>query len=213
MEKMKTRFATGFALAVGLGLAGAVNAADKAKPAPTVTLASVKFELQQLDGLIAGAMTALNKVEQAAETSKPLQGPFSEFEKVVKTLKEKREKVRTQSLAAKVRVKDHYEAWLKESDSLSNPKLRDKAKNRLGKSKKEFNKIIAAGEDAKASFTPFVSDLSDVYGFLSFDLSNDSVDDLGSTIRKLRSGTKKVRGDISDVIEQIDRTLKITPKL
>ena len=58
----------------------------------------------------------------------------------------------------------------------------------------------------------FIADLGDIKTFLDVDLTSRSVDDLSGTIWKLGSKTRNVRADLEDLVEQIDRTLKMMPK-
>ncbi len=177
-----------------------------------VSLAELKNQLTSLQGQISGTVAALERVKSSAEDDSALGKASSDFNSRLKGLDAQVELIRKYAVTVKARAKDHYEAWQKEISTVQNPKIREKAQERFAEARKQFDKIISSADEAKQHVTPFVADLKDIGTYLEVDTSQDAVKSLSGTIWKLGNKTKSVLGSISDVNEQIDRTIQAMPK-
>ena len=187
-------------------------AGQGAKPASVVTLKDLRAQLHQLQTDISSTVNTLNVVKQSAKKDADLAKAVAELGARFKALEARVETLRSNAITVKARVKEHYEAWSKELTAMQNPSLRERAQDRLTRSQKEFDKIVAEAGETKAEVLPFISELKDIVIYLDADTSEAAVDSLSSTIWKLGNRTKSVNGSIENLIEQIDDTIKSLPQ-
>ncbi len=201
------------ALAVGSAMLVPNRAAAQAAvPASTISLITFRNQLVQLQNEITATASSLNLVKESGKDEAELAKAAAQLDTRFKSLEALVETVRVDAVTVKARVKDHYDAWSKELTAMQNPSLREKAQERLTRSQKEFDKIIAEAGKTKQEVLPFVSDVKDTVIYLNADLSTAAVKSLSNTIWKLANRSKSVNGSIKDLIEQIDETIKSLPK-
>ena len=187
-------------------------AAQANKPASVVSLTDFKNQLSQLQTEITYTVGSLNAVKASAKKEADLTKAVAELNTRFAMLEKRVETLRTNAIMVKACVKEHYDGWSKELTSMQNASLREKAQDRLSRSQKEFDKIIAQATEAKAEVLPFVSEVKDIVIYLNADMSEQAVDSLSNTIWKLGNRSKSVNGSVGDVIEQIDATAKSLPQ-
>jgi outer membrane murein-binding lipoprotein Lpp len=200
------------ALAFGALLFQPLHAAESAKPASVVSLMDFRNQLNLLQGDIAGIVGSLNLVKSCATKQDELTKAVADLNSRFDRLQNRVETVRSNAVILKATVKAHYEAWAKELTSMQSASLREKAQDRLTRSEKEFEKISAQAAEAKEELLPFVSDIKDCVIYLNADTSDEAVNTLSNTIWKLGNRSRSVSGSITDVIEQIDATVKSLPQ-
>ena len=178
----------------------------------TSTLADMKGQLTLLQGTITAVVESLEQVKASAKNDGSLLKAIGDFQSRYQALEGQFGTVRAQAVTARARAKDQYETWQKDLATVQNANIREKAQERFTDSKKEFDKIVEKAEKAKERAVPFVADVKDISIYFSADPSADAVKSLSNSIWKLGNKSKSLNGSISDVIEQIDRTLKSLPK-
>ena len=156
-------------------------------------------------------MSALESLK-AAQGESAFQKAAAGFAERYKALDTQAERIRRDAVVVKARAAQHYEHWQKEISEVQNPKIREKAQSRLTGARQQFDKIIASAQETKQLSGPFLADLKDIATYLEVDQSPEAVKSLSGTIWKLGNKSKSVIGSISDLTEQIDRTLKSMPK-
>jgi hypothetical protein len=177
-----------------------------------VTLADMKGQLMLLQDNIATAVASLEQVKASEKDEAALAKALAGFQSAYQALETQAGTVRTQAVVAKARANEQYELWQKDLATVQNPSIREKAQDRFAESKKEFDKIIEKAAKAKEEATPFVAELKDLTIYFQADPSAGAVKSLSNTIWKLNNKSKSVIGSITDVTEQIDRTIKSLPK-
>ena len=185
--------------------------AQAAKPASVVNLMDFRNQLSQLQNDISATVSSLNTVKECKKEA-DLPKAVKELGTRYTALEARVEEIRTNAIIVKAHVKAHFESWAKELTAMQSASLREKAQDRLSRSQKEFEKIIAEGVEAKEQVLPFVSEVKDIVIYLNADLSDDAVKTLSGNIWKLGNRSKSVIGSIGDVIEQIDDTVKSLPQ-
>jgi len=201
------------ALALGGALLQPQEAAARAgAPGSVVSLADFKSELTLLQADVSATVDSLNAVKESAKKEGDLSKAVEDLGTHFKTMEARVETLRTNATTAKARVKAHYDAWAKELTEMQNAKLREKAQDRLSRSQKEFDKIIAEAADTKEKVLPFVSEVKDIVIYLNADLSKDAVDSLSNNIWKIGNRSRSVIGSIGDLIKQIEDTIKSLPQ-
>jgi len=204
---MKLNPAIAIALATLLTGTTSLTAQLATKEGSATSLADLKSSLQQLGAQIGVTMTALESLKGSANKSADMKNDLDAFNRSYGTLEKELDKARTQAISMKAKAKEHQEAWEKEVEGIQNPKLREKATDRLADEKKQFQKIIDRGEDLRQVGTPFMADLKDVKTFLDVDPSQQGVATLSNSIWKLGNQSKTVQKRIGALLVQIDKAL------
>jgi chromosome segregation ATPase len=179
--------------------------------ASATSLADLKTSLQQLSAQIDATVTALQSLRESAKKSGDMKNDLDAFSRSYASLEKQLEEARTRAIAMKAKAKEHQEAWAKEVEGIQNPKLREKAGDRLADEKKQFDKIIERSEDLRKVGTPFMADLKDIKTFLDIDPSDKAVSTLSNSIWKLGNQSKTVMSRINALVQQIDKALGTPP--
>ena len=202
-----------FALAAGTALIQPTpTAAQATKPGSIISLNDFKNELSLLQNHITATADSLQQVKDSAKDEAALSKAAADFQSRFQALENHVSNVRTQAVVVKARAKEHFDSWQKELTALQSAKIREKAQERFTETRERFDKIVATAERAKEEVLPFVSELKDISLYLQTDLSQDAVKSLPNTIWKLGNRAKSANGSLTDVIEEIDRTIKSMPK-
>jgi len=208
---MKVNRLTSFLVVAAIAAVQAM-AGDKGGKDSVTTIEKVRSDLLNLDTIVLSSADALQKVKDNVKNSGELEKAIGAFNEQFESLESQSEAVRTSVVNMKARTKAYHEAWLKELEGMQNPKLKEKAASRFQEVKKEFDKIMGHGEEAKRAFVPYVADLKDIKIYLAADSTPEAISSLSNTIWKLGNRSKSVSGGIKNVIDQIDKTLEKAPK-
>lgn len=99
----------------------------------------------------------------------------------------------------------HFNAWQREVDGVTNPKLRKQALKRLTDVQKSYDRATGQLQSAAAAFTPYLSDLADITKVLANDLTPGGVKAIRGTVSKAKFDLGKVRSHIFDAIKELGR--------
>jgi hypothetical protein len=102
----------------------------------------------------------------------------------------------------------HFGAWQKEIDTITNAKLRKQGQKRLDSMRKSYDLTISQLREASTSFTPYLSDLTDITKILSNDLTPGGIKAIRGTVSKAKFDIQKVRRYIFDAIKELDSMQK-----
>jgi len=205
LTKVK-RILTGAVLIVFMTAPGA-----QSKASTTVDMAGFRKDLAELQTQVSETTSSLEEVKKAAKEGTDLAAPYTGFAAKLKQLQSNFDTVRAKGTQIRARAEDHYKAWQTELSKMGNPKLREKAMNRFGDAKEEFDQIIVVAEQVKREIGPFMADLNDVATYFKSDLSPSAVKSLAIPIWALGNKSRAVVGSLQHLNAQINRALEQLP--
>ena len=182
------------AAVVALGLPAAALAQDNIKQTEAVvkkgeeTLKTIGEARAQLEKTLA---TYNSIMEGKAPDSK---AAYKDLQKAVKDCESKSEDVKKQRDLMDAEADKLYTSWTTSLAGISSPDLKQKSEARLNQTKDRMGRISAAGQDARASYDAFVSNLKDQVTVLGNDLTPGGVASLKNDAVKLNDKAKTMFG-------------------
>jgi hypothetical protein len=98
----------------------------------------------------------------------------------------------------------HFAAWKESATAITDPELRKKSELRLADAQTRYQKIEAAGKDARQSFDTLMSDLKNQTTFLGSDLNASAITALKPDAAKFNTRAKSVFQKIDGVNKMFD---------
>jgi hypothetical protein len=145
-------------------------------------------------------MVTYNSITEMTATD--LKGAYKDLNKDVaeseKKVADGRPKVDEMNTAAT----SYFAAWKESAAAISNPDLRKRSEERLADAQARFEKIAAAGKDARQSFDTLMTDVKDQSTFLGHDLN-------ASAIASLKPDAAKFNGRANTVFTKTDGVTKM----
>jgi DNA repair ATPase RecN len=137
-------------------------------------------------------------------TAKDLKGAYKDLNKDVadseKKVAEGRPKVDEMNTAAD----GYFAAWKASAAEISNADLRKRSEERLADSQARFQKIAAAGRDARQSFDTLMKDVKDQSTFLGHDLNAKAIATLKPDAAKFNSRANMVFTKVDGVTKMYE---------
>ena len=93
----------------------------------------------------------------------------------------------------------HFTAWKANAAAITDPELRKKSEQRLADAQARFQKVEAAGKDARLSFDTLMGDLKNQTTFLGSDLNASAITALKPDAAKFNTRAKSVFQKIDGV--------------
>ena len=195
----KSRLCLVFALVAASAALRATPAAAQAGPDQTAkflktvegTVKAIGESRAQLQKTVA----TYNSITEMTATD--LKGAYKDLNKDIAESEKKvvdgRPKVDEMNTAAE----GYFAAWKASAEAISDPDLRKRSEERLADAKVRFDKIAAAGKDARRSFDTLMIDIKDQSKFLGLDLN-------ASAIATLKPDAAKFNGRASAVLAKVD---------
>ncbi len=204
MKTMMERTLFTAALTLALMPAPASLGADSAAQA-----ALVKEKIQSLrSGCAAGRILVTATLEELNRLMAPgvdLRPQFEKYKAELAKLEAQAAVARDRANTMKEKGAAFFADWEDQVKSIQNEDIRKEAAERLAKRKKSYDKIIAAMQDARDQFVPFLSDLNDIKKLLDGELTTKSVSTTKNLVRKATRSGADVREALTDVETELDR--------
>ncbi len=112
----------------------------------------------------------------------------SAYKDLVKSLdkqEERSKKLRERFKELEKTAKKYFKEWNKSLKDIKKGELRDRSAARLDETRKRYNELIRAGEEAQNGFRPVVEGLEDQVVYLGHDLNQTSVESLETDRAKI----------------------------
>jgi hypothetical protein len=199
---------TGMALALAAGLIGLIappahsqsgpDQAQKLMKAVDGTVKSIGDARQQLEKTLAGYNSIMEQTaKDPKDAYKDLGKDITESEKKVGDTKLKVDEMNAEAAR-------HFTAWKENAAAISDPDLRKRSEQRLADAQARFQKVEAAGKDARQSFESLMSDLKNQSTFLGHDLNASAITSLKPDAAKFNTRAKTVFAKIDGVNKMFD---------
>ena len=197
---------TAFTLAAGLVWLGATPAFSQAGPeqaqklmkAVDGTVKSIGEARQQLEKTLAGYNSIMElTAKDTKDAYKNLGKDITESEKKVGDTKLKVDEMTAEAAR-------HFTAWKDSAAAITDPGLRKRSEERLADAQARFQKVEAAGKDARQSFDALMTDLKNQSTFLGHDLNAGAITSLKPDAAKFNTRAKTVFDKIDGVNKMFD---------
>lgn len=205
-RKYSRRAATAFTFAAGLVWLGATpgfsqegpEQAQKLMKSVQNTVKSIGEARQQLEKTLAGYNSIMEMTaKDTKDAYKDLGKDITESEKKVGDTKLKVDEMNAEAMK-------HFDAWKQNAAAISDADLRKRSEQRLADAQARFQKIDAAGKDARTSFDSLMSDLKNQSTFLGHDLNASAISTLKPDAAKFNTRAKTVFAKIDGVNKMFD---------
>jgi len=200
------RLAAAVALSTGLVALGALPAFSQAgaeqtqKLLKTVesTVKSIGEARQQLEKTLAGYNSIMDlTAKDTKDAYKNLGKDITESEKKVADTKLKVDEMNAEAGR-------NFTAWKDSASAITDPDLRKRSEQRLADSQARYEKIAAAGKDARQSFDSLMTDIKNQSTFLGNDLNASAITSLKGDAAKFNTRAKTVFDKIDGVNKMFD---------
>jgi hypothetical protein len=98
----------------------------------------------------------------------------------------------------------HFTAWKENAAAITDPSLRKRSEERLADAQARFEKIAAAGKDARQSFDALMTDLKNQATYLGSDLNASAITSLKPDAAKFNTRAQGLLGKIDGVNKMFD---------
>ena len=196
----ETRKAT---LALATGLIALATAPAFAQPGPDQTqklVKSVESTVKsigetrlQLEKTLAGYNSIMDQTaKDTKDAYKSLGKDITESEKKVGDARLKVDEMNAEATR-------QFTAWKESTAAITDPDLKKRSEARLADAQARYDKIAAAGKDARQSFDTLMKDLKDQSAFLGHDLNASAISSLKGDAAKFNTRAKTVFDKIDGV--------------
>jgi hypothetical protein len=195
-----------FFLAAGLVALTASPALCQAGPEQTqklvktveTTVKSIGETRQQLEKTVAGYNSIMD------QTAKDTKGAYKDLGKDITDSEKKVGEARLKVDEMNAEAARNFTAWKESTAAITDPALRKKSEERLADSQARFEKIAAAGKDARQSFDSLMTDLKNQTTYLGNDLNPSAISSLKPDATKFNTRAKSVFDKIDNVNKMFD---------
>jgi peptidoglycan hydrolase CwlO-like protein len=165
-------------------------------------LQDLRVELTEGKMQIDRTMMALKKL---SSHQGDLTEPYEAFVDQMDTTASQAEEMKARLDDMKVRSKEYFDGWTKDTEAISNVEMRKRSEARRAELMAIYKDIENAMQAAGNAYQPFISDLQDIQRFLEADLSGGGVEAISDLIQETDKKAKVVNALIQKIIEGLQR--------
>jgi septal ring factor EnvC (AmiA/AmiB activator) len=137
-------------------------------------------------------------------TAKDVKGAYKDLGKDVQESEKKVNDGRPKVDEMNGEAESYFAAWKTSAEAISDPALRKRSEERLAESRARFDKIAAAGRDARQGYDTLMKDVKDQYTFLGHDLNPTAIASLKPDAAKFNTRANTVFGKIDGVTKMYE---------
>ena len=197
--------AAAIALALAAGPGAPTTARAQAGPEQTAkfvktvenTIKSIDTTRVQLEKTVAGYNSIMDQTaKDTKDAYKGLGKDITESEKKVTEAKAKVDEMNAEA-------DRHFAAWKESTTAITDPALRKKSEERLTDAQTRYQKVAAAGQDARKNFDALMTDLKNQTNYLGNDLNPGAITSLKPDAAKFNTRAKDLFGKIDNVNKMV----------
>jgi hypothetical protein len=190
----RSRIGLIFALVAAVAALRATPVAAQAGPEQTTkflkTVEGTVKAIGESEAQLQKTVATYNSITEM--TAKDLKGAYKDLNKDIadseKKVADGRPKVDEMNTSAEA----YFAAWKESAAAISDPDLRKRSEQRLADAKARFDKIAAAGKDARQTFDTLMTDIKDQSKFLGLDLNPSAIETLKPNAAKFNTRASTV---------------------
>ena len=194
------------ALVAAVAALGATPAAAQAGPELTAKfLKSIESTVKAVGESRAQLQKTVATYNSITEmTAKDLKGAYKDLGKDVADSEKKVADGRPKVDEMNTEAESYFAAWKASAAAISDPGLRKRSEDRLADARARFDKIAAAGKDARLSYDTLMKDVKDQYTFLGHDLNPSAIASLKPDAAKFNSRANTVFSKTDGVVKMYE---------
>lgn len=127
-----------------------------------------------------------------AEDVKDVRKSYKGVEGEMENSEKKRDEVRKKLDEMKVEAEAYFTGWTESLQQIGNPDLRKRSEGRMAETRRQFDGILAAVDEAREAYEPFMASLKDQWTYLGHDLNPSGIASLKPDADKLNDQAKKL---------------------
>jgi hypothetical protein len=104
----------------------------------------------------------------------------------------------------KVNTKDYFAEWQKEGDAYTNPRIRELSEERRNKLADIYAQVPTANDGVRESYLVYITDLKEIQGYLSNDLTPNGVTAITPIAHKSVQNLDNLKASLRPVIYALD---------
>jgi Protein of unknown function (DUF2959) len=193
-------------LAAGLVALTASHAMSQAGPEQTQkfvktvegTVKSIGDTRQQIEKTLAGYNSIME------QTAKDTKGAYKDLGKDINDSEKKVGEARLKVDEMNAEAARNFAAWKDNAATITDPALRKRSEERLADAQARYQKISAAGKDARQSFDSLMTDLKNQSTYLGSDLNPSAITSLKPDATKFNTRAKTLLDKIDNVNKMFD---------
>lgn len=198
-----------FALALVLALPGFASGQQPAAPAAKLdgvklTERFIKAGGEAVQGVAEAKLqlqtTLASYNALVNELSKDRRGDYKKLQKAVAETNKRVAETQQRLATMDGESNAYFDGWTGSLENISNPDLRKRSADRLEDSEKRYAGILAALQQARKEFDPFMTDLADQITYLGHDLNPSAAASLKPDALKLNERGEKLFARADDAI-------------
>jgi hypothetical protein len=201
---MKNKTCLVFAIVAAAAALRATPAAGQAGPEQTAkflkTVESTVKAVGESRAQLQKTVATYNSITEMTATD--LKGAYKDLNKDIADSEKKVADGRPKVDEMNTSAEGYFAAWKASAEAISDPGLRKRSEDRLADAKARFDRIAAAGKDARQSFDTLMTDIKDQSKFLGLDLN-------ASAIASLKPDAAKFNGRANAVFAKTDGVTKM----
>jgi septal ring factor EnvC (AmiA/AmiB activator) len=193
-------------LAAGLVALAASPALSQAGPEQTqkfvktmeTTVKSIGETRQQLEKTLAGYNSIMD------QTAQDTKGAYKDLGKDITNSEKKVGEARLKVDEMNAEAARNFTAWKESTAAITDPALRKRSEERLADAQTRYEKVAAAGKDARQSFDSLMTDLKNQSTYLGNDLNPTAITTLKPDAAKFNTRAKGLLDKIDNVNKMFD---------
>ena len=201
------------AAAAVLGTAGCSTfdkpAPDATKPVggKAINLLQFRNDVQATRAAIARTGDALARIPGAPNA----QDAYATYSAELTTLAALTEKTSVESAVVRNSGKELFAQWEAETQSINNPDIRAVAETRRAKLQAAYDDMLTPLIDARANFTPLISDFTDLRKVLALDLTPAGIEAVQPLIKKVNAESATTIKSLDALSAELDKIAAVLP--
>ena len=134
-----------------------------------------------------------------------LQKSFSAYTAAVKDLEKAGQRARDRGQSMKARMNEYVARWQNEIDSTQDPAIQSALTSRREAVRQNFQKVVAAAQEVRAAYDPFLSQNQEIQRALAIDLTPQQVSALKPAMEKARGQGTTLKAKLTVMQDELNR--------
>ncbi len=185
------------------------SAPDATKPVggKAINLLQFRNDVQATRSAIARTNDALSRIPGSPNA----QDAYATYSAELTTLAALTEKTSLESAAVRNSGKELFAQWDAETQSIKNPDIRAIAETRRAKLQAAYGEMLTPLIEARANFTPLISDFTDLRKALALDLTPAGIDAVKPLITKVNAESVTTIKSLDALAVELDKIAAVLP--